>query len=314
MAMAPANLFSMIPTILELSARFRVSVDFDAIRKDVQDDIEQVAIDTTPAVFRGLMKPRKTIIAVPAATTRPFDHHIFGEAGAKAAGLVTVFTNLGGRNGGQSCFIGHYKTNSLEGSSVRGLQSPYHGCAPGIWTWKYPGGAVLGASETALVVADVNPVDTNASKPARQIETLPLSLVAHIPFFLGAESGGKDEVQARAVKSAQEILAYLTPPDASLAGASPLSTCETDLATAHVARGIAERLAQVDKRCEDSLRLRSGGLRVASMQPHSHPGIPALLDWAFIAAPTKGVEIEVPEIEAIEVESLSHQPEITVQE
>lgn len=293
MAMAPANIYSSVPALVELHERFANPVTPEYVVEEVLKDIAKIAKDTSPAIAHDLATPRQTIMAVPAATTRPFDHHIFGEAGAKAAGLTTVFSNMGGGGMGQSCFIGHYRSNGVEGSSVWSLQSPYHGRAPGIWTYSFAGGAPIGSEETALVVADINPIDTSPSKPARQIENQPLSLIAHIPFFLGG--GGRDDaVESRAREVAEMILAL---PPAS-------SACDLDVAGVEALRAITTKLAVVDPRATKSLELRAEGLQVASMQPHVHPAMPVLIDWAYVPKPTGAIEIDVPAMDAIDLEAL----------
>jgi hypothetical protein len=239
-------------------------------------------------------------MAVPAATTRPFDHHIFGEAGAKAAGLTTVFANMAGEGMGQSCFIGCYRSSGIEGSSVWSLQSPYHGRAPGIWTYRFSGGAHLGKDETALIVADVNPIDTVMSKPARQVEAQPITLVAHIPFFIGTGKAD-DALPGRVGALAKRLL------DLDAAVPPALSSC--NLTTDQVAelRAIAKDLAKLDKTAETSLRFRAEGLQVASMQPHAHPRMPVLIDWAYVPAPTMPVEIGLPLLDAVALTGLDEQ-------
>jgi hypothetical protein len=298
-AMAPANIYSTVPPLLELHERFgsSASVDAHSLQKDILADLVQIGLDTSPAIGRPLKSPRQTIMAVPAATTRPFDHHIFGEAGSKAAGLTTVFTNMAGEGRGESCFIGCYRSSGIEGSSVWSLQSPYHGRAPGIWTYRFSGGAPLGKDETALVVAEVNPIDTVMSKPARQVEGQPITLVAHIPFFLG--SGASDDpLPADAEAMANRIL------DLDAAVPAALSSCNLTPDQVVELRSIANDLANLDKSAESSLKLRAEGLQVASMQPHAHPRMPLLVDWAFVPAPVAPVEFDLPLLDAIDLTSL----------
>ena len=299
MAMSPANIYSSVPALLELHRRFGQPTTANKVVAQVMEDIMLLARATSPAIAHEFAEPRQTIIAVPAATSRPFDHHIFGEAGAKAAGLTTAFANMSGKGRGQSCFIGHYRSSGVEGSNIWSLESPYHGRAPGIWTYNFSGGKPLGPDETALIVADINPIDTNPPKPARQIETQPLALVAHIPFFLG--STGVDPVHTNAQRVAGKIL-RLTQPVGNGAG----STSSCDIAPEDIAavREIAEELSLIDKTAEKSLRFRSEGLRVASMQPHVHPSMPALIDWAYVPAPTAGVDIEAPPLQSDDLEKV----------
>ncbi len=296
LAMAPANIFSSVNALAELRQRFGYKIDLKAILDEVKGDIEQIAIDTSPAIGRALTSPRKTIIAVPAATTRAFDHHIFGEAGAKAAGLTTAFSNMSGGGRGESCFIGHYKSQSVEGSHVWGLQSPYHGRAPGIWTYRFEGGRALGAKETALVVADVNPIDTNVSKPARQIENHPITLVAHIPFFI---DDGDGEVRGRAEELAKKIINGMAPKPSNV---EAVSSCELDESSCEKIKHLAIELAKVDNKCTESLLFRAEGVQAMTMQPHVNPGLPLLTDWAFIETPTEEVSIDVPGIDAVEID------------
>jgi hypothetical protein len=302
--MAPANIFSTVPALTELYRRFGIpGIEFvDHIIKDVV----RIGQDTSPAITRGLMHPRQTVIAVPAATTRPFDHHIFGEAGAKAAGLTTVFTNMAGKGFGKSCFIGHYRSKGVEGSNIWSLQSPYQGRAPGLWTYSFSGGNPLGENETALVVADVNPIDSSPSKPSRQIENQPLSLVAHIPFFLGEQSRdtAPDEpnmltVDFKAREIAKSILELLA--------SDPVqgSACDIDPEGAANIHKLAAKLAEVDGTAKESIKFRSEGLRVVSMQPHAHPIIPALTDWAYIPYPPTAIAIEVPPVDAADLAGLA---------
>lgn len=298
-AMAPANIYSTVPPLLELHERFGSSASVDAhfLQQDILADLVQIGKDTSPAIGRPLTKPRQTIMAVPAATTRPFDHHIFGEAGAKAAGITTVFANMAGEGMGQSCFIGCYRSSGIEGSSIWSLQSPYHGRAPGIWTYRFSGGAPLGKNETALVVAEVNPIDTAMSKPARQIEAQPITLVAHIPFLIGTEKSD-DPLKARAGALAKRIL--------NLDSAVPAALSACNLTADQVAelRAIANDLAKLDTSAERSLTLRAEGLQVASMQPHAHPRMPVLIDWAYVPSPTAPVEIESPPLDAVALTGL----------
>ena len=298
MAMSPANIYSSVPALLELNRRFGQPVTAETIIAQVMRDIELIAQATSPAIAHEFAHPRQTIIAVPAATTRPFDHHIFGEAGAKAAGLTTAFANMSGL-GGQSCFIGHYRSSGVEGSNIWSLESPYHGRAPGIWTYNFSGGKPLGSHETALIVADINPIDSNPPKPARQIETQPLALVAHIPFLLG-KSGDEDPVRENAQRVAAKILQLGLSATSQGGG----SSCDLAVEDIGIVREIAKELAEIDSTATKSLTFRSEGLRVASMQPHVHPSMPALVDWAYVPAPTVGVEIEAPLLQPRDLEKL----------
>ncbi len=304
--MSPANIFSTLPVLSELRRRFGSRWDDESHEIDVIKDIREMGLDTSPAIFRGLSKPRKTIIAVPAATTRPFDHHVFGEAGAKAAGLVTVFTNMSMRGGGESCFIGHYKSDPVEGSHVWSMQSPYHGRAPGIWTYEFSGGRKLGNVETALVVADVNPIDTNSSKPSRQIDSLPIALVAHIPFFIDDsnefDAQGRTKMRAAVEDYSAKLLSYVGKIMKSEVSGIAKSTCEISSEDTKQIGLLALELSKIDERASASLEFRAGALPSASFQPHVFPATPALVDWAYIPRPESRTGISVPPIDNLEAE------------
>ena len=64
-------------------------------------------------------------------------------------------------------------------------------------------------------------------------------------------------------------------------------------------RSIANELAELYKPSRDSLKLRAEGIQVISMQPHAHPKLPLLIDWAYVPHPVAPVEIEVPPLDAV---------------
>lgn len=131
---------------------------------------------------------RRTIMCIPSITGRPSDHHLFAQANFAATGMVCVFASMGLKpeRGGASCFIGDELKEDADGFPVSRLATPYHGIAPGIFTKKqrkWCDGALSG-DEMTLVIADIDPVYTAASKPRTHDGLPPIRLVAHLPIFL----------------------------------------------------------------------------------------------------------------------------------
>jgi hypothetical protein len=76
-----------------------------------------------------------------------------------------------------------------------------------------------------------------------------------------------------------------------------LSSCNLTLDELKTLRRIVNDLSQLDETAENSLKLRSEGLNVVSMQPHVHPLMPLAIDWAYVPYPSESVEIDLPELD-----------------
>lgn len=269
MTMSPANILSVIPSMIGLERAIEgdMAQGKEHFQADIIQDLLCLAKDTSPMQRQELAWPRKTVLAVPAATTRPFDHHVFGEASAKAAGLTTVFTNLAGLPGGKSCFIGCYSATRVEGTVTPGLQTPYCGRSPGVWTFDFPGGKPLDHNETALVVADVKTIDTATTKPARQMDIHPVTLVAHIPFFLAPQEKEKrDDMEEELSALCESIIA--TDP-------------KSDNATKQI-RDILKALPGIDKNAKALLTFRAELALAPGARHLPRTLMPMLLDWAYV--------------------------------
>lgn len=125
---------------------------------------------------------RRSILFVPAMTTRNDDFHILGQANFLAASLCTVFCNgvssktYDSAPHGGSCFIGHDSTNKRAALG----HTPYSGFSPGIFIPNH--GAALTKHEEALVIVDIDPFNMSEGRPRPQMLPIPLNLVAHLPF------------------------------------------------------------------------------------------------------------------------------------
>ncbi|MFA6716444.1 MAG: hypothetical protein WCS27_13775 [Victivallaceae bacterium] len=153
---------------------------------DLKNFADAVGLSSNPVDKNKEFKPepRRTILFIPAATTRASDFHAMGKANFLAAGLCTVFCNgissekkcKAAPHGG-SCFIGNGST--FENNSY--MHTPYCGFAPGILI--SPHGNPLDKNEEALVIADIDPYYMCEGRPRPQMLPVPLNLVAHIPFI-----------------------------------------------------------------------------------------------------------------------------------
>lgn len=128
-------------------------------------------------------KARRSVLFIPAMTTRADDFHILGQTNFLAASLCSVFCNGVSSTlsydiapHGGSCFIGFDST--VKNPTIP--HTPYSGFAPGIFATY---GTALDTQEEALVIADVDPFFMSEGKPRPQTLPTPLNLVAHLPFI-----------------------------------------------------------------------------------------------------------------------------------
>jgi hypothetical protein len=156
----------------------RYNLDSVAWIKAMIEDTEEAA-----HVFsgKGDHKPRRSILFLPCATSRDADYTYFAQNAYLASGIVTVFCNSSHLPAvGGSCFIGAGGWETRGGAPVSG---PYHGAAPGVLSINSPGRGVLGPTENALLIADVQPDHTVEGRPRSQTLGPPMRLVAHIPIL-----------------------------------------------------------------------------------------------------------------------------------
>ncbi|MFH1464768.1 MAG: CHC2 zinc finger domain-containing protein [Pseudomonadota bacterium] len=183
-ATSPANLPGLAA---DMYRRYQIFGVFpkggkDEVPKRVKHDITELGLLLSPDELL-----RRSVVLVPAMTTRTVDYALLGQTGYLAAGITTVLCSAAVRgwgHSGGSCFVGHDSWID-EGLGLPGMPQPgpYHGALPGLWRQTHGGGA-LGSQEQALLVADVDPVHGADRKPRGQGQAgSPLELVAHIPFI-----------------------------------------------------------------------------------------------------------------------------------
>ncbi|MDO9434938.1 MAG: reverse transcriptase domain-containing protein [Hydrogenophaga sp.] len=129
---------------------------------------------------------RRTILVVPACTTRSADYWIYGQSALLAAGLTTVFCAAvmtdakTGLKGGGSCVIAKSSWSTAREAPGHLLAAtPYSGWSRGIY-YNRPED-VLTRKEQAVVIADIDPIYMNEGKPRPQALPTPVQLVAHLP-------------------------------------------------------------------------------------------------------------------------------------
>jgi len=128
-------------------------------------------------------RERRSVLIVPACTSRSNDYWHAGQASVLASGTATVFCNAANKkiSVGGSCFIGIDSVSSVktEHAGIVRLLTPYHGWTAGILQANCKG--ALSAADQALVVVDLDPVHVVSGKPRPQLLPEPMSLVAYLP-------------------------------------------------------------------------------------------------------------------------------------
>lgn len=130
---------------------------------------------------------RRTILVVPACTTRSADYWIYGQSALLAAGLTTVFcaavladAKVGFKGGGSCLIAGSSWSTSSEKPGHLTMSTPYSGWSRGIYYNRSED--VLSRKEQAVVIADIDPIYMNEGKPRPQALPVPVQLVAHLPL------------------------------------------------------------------------------------------------------------------------------------
>ncbi|CAN7172075.1 hypothetical protein LJR168_000266 [Pseudoxanthomonas sp. LjRoot168] len=155
---------------------------FAASETAVRDDVFNLG-ELLAAGARGASSDRRSVLMVPAATTRTADYWLAGQASLLAGGTTTVFCNGTGAHllKGGSCFIGRASW-SREHSEAGYIPTctPYHGWSKGIF---YNNSSdALSEKDQAVVVADIDPYNMIEGKPRPQMLPVPLQLVAYLPI------------------------------------------------------------------------------------------------------------------------------------
>lgn len=178
---SPANVKPLQQEVAALLKRFP-SLSSDTAKEIVDADLESVG--RVLSVSQPHHAPRRSILLVPAATTRSNDYWHAGQASVLASGTATVFCNAAESliSCGGSCFIGIDSATKPHPDSPALVEilTPYHGWRRGILTAR--GDGPLSKADQALVVADIDPVHVVTGKPRPQLLPEPMALVAYLPI------------------------------------------------------------------------------------------------------------------------------------
>lgn len=183
LATCPANLLPLARAQRELLRKFGVGL----VGKDLKEFIDKGIFKDIKsfAHLTGLsesLNMRRTILLVPAMTSRTADYTVLGQAAFLSSGLTTVFCNAvsGNYAHGQSCFIGHDCWQAEQDHAGLPSVEPYHGERPGIFLLNK---GQLRKEEQALLIADIDPLYAFEGRPRPQMLPKPLQLVAHLPII-----------------------------------------------------------------------------------------------------------------------------------
>jgi len=292
--MSLANHQTLAVELHKLARRFGSRIDEKGAMAQVQDDIANVArflgISDTTATMK-----RRSILVVPAMTTRSADYWIFGQAALLAGGATTVFCNaVDSHSVGGSCFIGRNSWNGGGQNVHRDTNiTPYAGWSKGIYYNSRSD--ALGDSEQAMVIADVDPLFMHEGKPRPQALANPLQLVAYLPIVEVDENKspkfGSDLHDRLASLVPSQIRSRIVEP--AVPGIRELKEC------------ISAQLAAKDKWTDPKKSLAvSFNERFSHWENYWNTNVivgmpPALVDWLWVESSpatqaSRGVEIFVP--------------------
>lgn len=193
---SPTNIPEMARDYVSMCTRF----GFGAAETQAWADLTLLSKWLSVCSKPGGADSKRSILIVPAATTRTADYWIAGQAGLLAAGTTTVFINgVGSGLKGGSCFIGResWKTGSGSHGYIDTI-TPYHGWSKGIYyNSKHD---PLSEIDQALVIADIDPHNMLEGKPRPQMLPVPLQLVAYLPIVETVDEASLDQTLCAAVQ------------------------------------------------------------------------------------------------------------------
>ena len=195
---SPANRIPLQQELAKVLKHF--SDDASVAKKHVDDDFEALGELLTVAQSN---RERRSVLLVPACTTRSNDYWHAGQASVLASGTATVFCNTSNLHGaGGSCFIGIDSVVPQNGdhAGIVHLLTPYHGWHKGIL--QPNGKGALSKTDQALVVVDLDPVHVVSGRPRPQLLPEPMSLVAYLPIVEVVNKQENAESLSTALKDA----------------------------------------------------------------------------------------------------------------
>jgi DNA primase catalytic core len=300
-----SNFIGILEENRSLALRYAIPWPPSGAIKSLNDDMHVFArwtsyrsVEEPPELSRGKAMQR-TLIILPAMTSRSADYHIFGQNQYLAAGLVTAFCNAVEPTAGVggSAFIG------LDGwKSGMETATPYGSLAPGIYQLESKHSGALGAKEAAMVIADIDPIRTTDLKPRPHYQARSLQLVAHLPLVFATEVDPSpdargtrermprkrfvDDAQKSFIEAATAVQEVLDAPEPSWRHERAAS--DTDPVVEHQRVAILQKtVAALDMLVcfaddPEWLRRRAAAFREKRWH-YSPPSIlPALIDWLYV--------------------------------
>jgi hypothetical protein len=175
---SPANRRPLLQDLAKVLRQF--GLDATEAAKLVDADIHALGELLTVSQAN---RERRSVLLVPACTSRSNDYWHAGQASVLASGTATVFCNAvsKGQSVGGSCFIGGDSVQKpKEHPGIVSLLTPYNGWHHGILQPSCLG--ALSEADQALVVVDLDPVHLVSGKPRPQLLPEPVSMVAYLPI------------------------------------------------------------------------------------------------------------------------------------
>ncbi|RKF22623.1 hypothetical protein D6851_05240 [Altericroceibacterium spongiae] len=300
-----SNYIGILEENRNLALRYAIPWPTSGAVESLNDDMHVFArwtsyrsVEEPPELARGKAMQR-TLIILPAMTSRSADYHIFGQNQYLAAGLVTAFCNAVEPTAGVggSAFIG------LDGwKSGMETATPYGSLAPGIFQLGSKHSDALGAKEAAMVIADIDPIRTTDLKPRPHYQGRSLQLVAHLPLIFATEAdpspqargtrarmprkrfvGGAQKTFLEAATSIQEVL-DAPEPSWRHERAAPDPNPDVEQRRAAILQKTVAALDMLVCFADDPewLRRRAAAFREKRWH-YSPPSIlPALIDWLYV--------------------------------
>jgi hypothetical protein len=277
--MSPVNHAGLASELQKMSMRFGAQFSDIEASKSVVADLKNISLYLGTGAQKSV---HRTLLLVPAMTSRSADYWIFGQAALLAGGATTVFCNAVTKDSvGGSCFIGRNSWNPEAAKIHCDLNTPYSGWSKGI----YYGVAkdTLGRKEKALVVADIDPMFMHEGKPRPQALAVPLQLVGYFPIV---EVKG-DFASTFAGKMASTVDKVCRLPSSSIVSPSELSSAALCNAVKEVLEetdegGFSERIRHWEK----------------YWRANPSAGVPpAIVDWLWVDTtvnPRKSATVFIP--------------------
>jgi DNA primase catalytic core len=288
-ATSPSNIYFLADEYEKLLTRFGHKSTRKQILTQVETDIREYANRTSFSRSREFW-PRRSILVVPAMTSRSADYWLFGQSAMLSSSMTTVFCNAvsGKHSVGGSCFIGRASWHHDETGEALLVPTPYHGWSHGIF---YSGkDDPLSPTEQALVIADIDPIHMAEGKPRPQSLSNPLQLVAYLPVIESL----KNVPQTSSYACFEKVSAIASDLAKRIQEADGLTGVDLH----NSLNAVVSDLDRLAEKCLDGkyFKRRTASWRNDSKEQPYFGGLPpALVDWLWVDL-TPRVTDGVPEI------------------